>query len=273
MRIPQIISGLSLICLLAACAGQGAPDQGNQGAANQAGQNQGTQTQSMHQQAAGGHEHDQMTVIPSVDRDKKLTTNRHGGTNSGMGTATYSRMGSSGLLDGGPSTNLESQLAAAGVNGVQVLVVHDSVFIAPADGKTLSVNQMDETQSHVLSNYRGSSQRGTQFKDGQVGTLGTSDRDGLLAQAKDQLERIYGGGVQIRTVTQPQAIAALERIKQSMGGARQLDPNNASTTGISGTAGNNRTTRTAGSTNAAGNANLAQDLALLLRSASPGGGR
>ncbi|CAM5797533.1 MULTISPECIES: hypothetical protein [Brevibacillus] len=210
MRIRKMISGIGVICLLTACTNQATPNQGGQ---NQGAANQGAQTQSMHQQAAPGHDH--TTVIPSVDRDKKLTTNQYGATNSGMGTATYSMMGSSGLNDGGPSSNLEARLAAAGVNGVNVLVVHDCVFLAPADGKTLSTNSMDETQNHLLSPYEGSSYRGPSRPTDKIGTMGASAQAQTLSKAKDQIERIYGGGVEIRTVTNPQAIAAMDRIKQA----------------------------------------------------------
>ncbi|USG65507.1 hypothetical protein NDK47_25945 [Brevibacillus ruminantium] len=225
MQMKKLISAVGIVCLLAACANQAAPNKGtgNQAARQQATQKQtaqkpgaqtkqGTQTKAT-QHPGGGHDH--ITVIPSVDRDKKLTTNRYDSTNSGMGTATYSMMGSSSLLDGGPSSNLESQLAAAGVHGVKALVMDDCVFVAPADGKTLSVNHMDETQSHLLSGYQGSSARGKQPGD-KVGTLGTSDQAGLMARAHDQIERIYGGRVQIRTVTNPDAVAAMERIRQSL---------------------------------------------------------
>ncbi|MEJ8544258.1 hypothetical protein [Brevibacillus borstelensis] len=232
MRIRRMISGIAAVCLLAACANQATPGQGGQ---NQGTANQGAQTHSMHQQAAPGHDH--TTVIPSVDRDKKLTTNQHGATNSGMGTATYSRIGSSGLDDGGPSSNLESRLAAAGVNGVNVLVVHDCVFLAPADGKTLSTNSMDETQNHLLSPYEGSSYRGPQRPTDKIGTMGASAHTHTLSKAKDQIERIYGGGVEIRTVTNPQAISAMERIKQETKAGK-------------------------------GHANIAKDMALLFRSAS-----
>lgn len=213
-------TGLGVVLLLTACNNQAAPQHPTrtQSLAPAVPQ-QLTQTQSLHQ--AGNMD----TVIPSVDRDKKLTTNAHGTTYSGMGNDLYSSIGSSHLHSGGPSTKLEAQLNAAGVHGVQALIVNDVVFLAPSTAKSQSINQMDPMQSHLLSNFAGSSNRGHEPSDnmpgkmggnGTAGTLGTSDRHATFKQARAQVERMYGTDAEVRIVTSKKGVDALEKVKKHM---------------------------------------------------------
>ncbi|GAB1530703.1 MULTISPECIES: hypothetical protein [Brevibacillus] len=199
-------AGLGTVILLTACMNQAAPPTKPHTPAR---------TQSTTQAPKGA------TVIPSVDRDKKFTTNAHGHTYSGMGNALYSSMGSSHLHTGGPSTKLEAQLKAAGVHGVQALIVNDAVYLAPSTANTQSINQMDPMQSHLISNYSGSSSRGhdaarTKSGSGTPGTLGTSDHQSTFAQARAQIERIYGTDTPVKVVSSKKGIKALETVKKQM---------------------------------------------------------
>jgi hypothetical protein len=202
------ITGLGAILLLVACNNQAAPQPP-------------AQTQSINQ--AGTMGLNEPNVIPSVDRDKKLTTNSNGTTYSGMGTSLYSNIGSSNLHGGGPSTSLEARLNAAGINGIQVLVVNDLIIIAPSTAKSQSINQMDPMQSHLLSNYAGSSSRGPATPRGTAGTLGTSGRDSLLEQARTEIVRLYGTDTQVWSVTSDKGVDALEQVKKRMGNFKLRD--------------------------------------------------
>ena len=202
-------TGLGLALLVTACTNQAAPAPQHP-----------ARTQTTHPAAHGD------TVIPSVDRDKKLTTNSHGTTYSGMGHALYSSMGSSHMHTGGPSTKLEAQLNAAGVHGVQALIVNDVIFLAPSTAKSQSINQMDPMQAHLISNFAGSSNRGHEPSDGTpgapgaghgtAGTLGTSDQGATFTQAKAQVERMYGTDAEVRVVTSKKGIDALEKVKKDL---------------------------------------------------------
>ncbi|MDC0761503.1 MULTISPECIES: hypothetical protein [Brevibacillus] len=199
-------AGLGAVLLMTACMNQAAPPTKPHPPAH---------TQSTVQTPKGAN------VIPSVDRDKKFTTNAHGHTYSGMGNALYSSMGSSHLHTGGPSTKLEAQLKAAGVHGVQALIVNDAIYLAPSTANTQSINQMDPMQSHLISNYSGSSSRGhdaahTKSGSGTAGTLGTSDHQNTFAQARTQIERIYGTDTPVKVVNSKKGIQALETVKKQM---------------------------------------------------------
>ncbi|MFF0828536.1 hypothetical protein ACFYU8_16815 [Brevibacillus sp. NPDC003359] len=199
-------AGLGAVLLMTACTNQAAPPTKPHPPAH---------TQSTVQTPNGA------TVIPSVDRNKKFTTNSHGHTYSGMGNALYSSMGSSHLHAGGPSTKLEAQLKAAGVHGVQALIVNDAIYLAPSTANTQSINQMDPMQSHLISNYSGSSSRGhdaarTKSGSGTAGTLGTSDHQNTFAQARSQIERIYGTDTPVKVVSSKKGIKALETVKKEM---------------------------------------------------------
>lgn len=202
------ITGLGAVLLLAACNNQAAPQPP-------------AQTQSINQ--AGTMGVNDPNVIPSVDRDKKLTTNSNGTTYSGMGTSLYSNIGSSNLHGGGPSTSLEARLSAAGIYGIQALIVNDLIIIAPSSAKSQSINQMDPMQSHLLSNYAGSSSRGPATSGGTAGTLGTSGRDNLLERARTEIVRLYGTDTQVWSVTSDKGVDALEHVKKRMGNFKLRD--------------------------------------------------
>ncbi|MED4583740.1 hypothetical protein P9578_13220 [Brevibacillus choshinensis] len=188
--------GLGIVLLLTACNYQAAPQQ------------HPARTQSM-QHAPGD------IVIPSVDREKKVTTNAHGTTSTGMGTNVYSSIGSSHLHSDGPSTKIEAQLNAAGVHGIQALVLKDAVVICPATTRSQSVNQMDPMQSHLLSNFTGSSARGPEHTTpGTAGTLGRSDLNTTLSQARAQIQKLYGKNTRVLTVTSKPGIDAFEQVKK-----------------------------------------------------------
>jgi hypothetical protein len=195
-----------LLLLMTACTSKQAPPPQEQPPQ--------TQTQSMNHPNHMGHS--KATVIPSVDRDKKLTTNNYGTTFSGMGTSVYSNIGSSNLHGGGPSTNLDARLNAAGIHGVQTLVVGDVILVAPTSAHSASINQMDPMQAHLLSNYAGSSARGGDHPTRTVGTLGASDQKNTLTQARTQIERIFGSEAKVWTVTSSNGIQAFEHVKKQM---------------------------------------------------------
>lgn len=201
------VGSIGLLLLMTACNNN-----------NQATPQQQTHTQSMNHPGHLGQNGE--TVIPSVDRDKKLTTNNHGTTFSGMGTSVYSNIGSSNLHGGGPSTNLDSRLNAAGIHGVQTLIVNDVILVAPTTANTTSVNHMDATQSHLLSNYAGSSSRGGDYngdyENNTAGTMGTTNPHHNLTQARKQIERMYGSDVQVLTVTSSNGLKAFEHVKKQM---------------------------------------------------------
>ncbi|CAM3304702.1 hypothetical protein [Brevibacillus invocatus] len=209
-RIPNWVGtgSIGLLLLLTACNN------------NQATPPQQPQTQSMNHAAHMGQHAD--TVIPSVDRDKRLTTNNYGTTFSGMGTSVYSNIGSSNLHGGGPSTSLEARLQAAGIHGVQTLILNDVILVCPTSANTTSINQMDPMQSHLLSSFSGSSARGgengsgTAGTAGTAGTLGASDRNHTLTQARTQIERIYGSEAKVWTITSSKGIQAFEQVKKQM---------------------------------------------------------
>ncbi|TGV30821.1 hypothetical protein EN829_035505 [Mesorhizobium sp. M00.F.Ca.ET.186.01.1.1] len=199
-------AGVGIALLLTACNNQAAPQEP-------------ARTQTVHPAGMGE------TVIPSVDRDKKLTTNSHGTTFSGMGHGLYSSIGSSHLHSGGPSTKLEAQLGAAGVHGVQALIVGDWVFLAPTTANQTSINSIDPMQAHLLGSYTGSSSRGNdtpsglagqQARNNTTGVLGTSDRSALFAQARTVVERSYGTDAQVWTVSSKKGIDALEKVKKHL---------------------------------------------------------
>ena len=199
------ICSMGMLLLLSACGNtQTTPQQQN-----------GAQTQSATH--AGHGQRDGGMVIPSVDRDKKLTTNRDDNTYSGMGTSLYSTIGSSGLHAGGPSTSLESRLNAAGIHGVQALIVNDMILVAPTSADTASINQMDPMQAHLLTNYTGSSARGPEWPDGTSGSMGTkSQNNNSFARIRDQVDRLYGSDAEVWTVTSREGVKAFEQVKKQM---------------------------------------------------------
>jgi hypothetical protein len=165
-----------------------------------------------------GHVHGQnnsVNVIPSVDRAKKKTTNQHNQTSSGLGTNVYSLIGSSSLHDGGISSHLESRLSGAGIPGIKVFVLDDTIILARAQSQTTST-RYDEMQSQVLSNTRGSSGKG-ELNGIDRTKLNTDDN---LDKAKTLMNKAFNGNVQILTITNPKAMPLIDGIKANIKSAK-----------------------------------------------------
>jgi hypothetical protein len=158
-------------------------------------------------------------VIPSYYGPKTQTTNEYGNTVSGMGMSVYSMIGSSSLHEGGISSHIESRLRGQGIEGVKVLVLDDTVLLA-REAPQITSNQYDELQQKVLSPYAGMSGRGTST-EGALGTRGKEDDN--LQKAEEQVKAMFDGNVQIMTVSDPQAVQAIERIKSGLRSAPASD--------------------------------------------------
>ncbi|MED4227019.1 hypothetical protein [Neobacillus cucumis] len=161
-----------------------------------------------------GHVHgstNNPNVIPSVDRAKKQTTNANGQTTNGLGTNVYSLIGSSSLHDGGISSHLESRLSQAGIPGIKVFVLDDTVILARAQAATTST-RYDEMQQKVLTNTSGLSGKGN--LDGvDADKLNTDDN---LDKAKDLMTKAFDGQVQILTITNAKAMPLIDGIKANI---------------------------------------------------------
>lgn len=152
----------------------------------------------------GGHHNP--SVVPSIDRSKKNTTD----TVSGLGSNVYSLIGSSSLHSGGISTHLESRLSAEGIPGIKVFVLDDTIILARAKADVTS-NSYDSMQNKVLSNTSGSSGKG-----GQAGVKPNADTDDNLDKAKALMNKAFGGQVQILTITNPAALPLIDSIKTNL---------------------------------------------------------
>ncbi len=188
------------------------------GCSGQQGGNKVGATSNLHDKTlntkGNGHVHgstDNPNVIPSVDREKKVTTNGNKQTTNGLGTNVYSLIGSSSLHDGGISSHLESRLSGEGIPGIKVFVLDDTIILARAQNEATST-QYDEIQNKVLKNTAGSSGKGN--LDGvDVSKLNTDDN---MDKAKDMMEKAFNGQVQILTITNPAAIPLIDGIKTNI---------------------------------------------------------
>ncbi|WP_102348504.1 hypothetical protein [Bacillus sp. Marseille-P3661] len=149
-------------------------------------------------------------IIPSIDSEKKQTTDEHGGTTHGMGSNVYSLIGSSGLHDGGISSHLESRLSGEGINGLKVFVLDDTVILARDKADSTS-NQYDPLQNHVLSGEDGLSGKGE-----PEGTTDAEFTDDNLEKAKNYMNNVFNGNVQILTITNPEADDLIDKIKANL---------------------------------------------------------
>lgn len=156
-------------------------------------------------QIRGGHQNPK--VIPSIDQHKKHTTD----TSGGLGTNVYSTIGSSGLHDGGISSHLESRLSAAGIPGIKVFVLDDTVILARAKAEVTSTSY-DSMQGKVLSNQSGISGKGVS----ETGVKANTDTDDNLDKAKDLMNKAFNGQVQILTITSPNAMTLIDGIKANL---------------------------------------------------------
>jgi hypothetical protein len=152
-------------------------------------------------------------VIPSIDREKKRTTDEHGDTTNGVGTNVYSLIGSSSLHDGGISSHLESRLSGEGIPGVKVFVLDDTIILARAKQQTTST-RYDNLQNHVLRGTNGMSGKGEQ--QGVSTKNNNNNIDDNLQHAKRIMNDAFGGNVQILTITNPKAPGLIDRIKSTI---------------------------------------------------------
>ncbi|MEH7014104.1 hypothetical protein V7087_25380 [Neobacillus niacini] len=155
-------------------------------------------------------------IIPSENGEKRQTTDEHGGTSHGTGTNVYSLIGSSGLNDGGISSHLESRLGGEGINGVKVFVLDDTVILARATPEVTS-NQYDSMQEHVLKGVDGMSRKDQNKKDpANMNNTAAQDVDDNLDKAKSYMNKVFNGNVQTLTVTNPEAVVLIEKIKNNL---------------------------------------------------------
>ncbi|HWO53187.1 hypothetical protein VQ056_18130 [Paenibacillus sp. JTLBN-2024] len=167
---------------------------------------------------AEGHPHlNSIKVIPKFNGEKVRTTNENGTTYSGMGSGVYSRIGTSSLHNTPESKTLEDRLESAGITGISVLTLGDSVYIGDPDGHTHIRNS--EPQPHkVLSPNEGSSGKGYMSQKGGYGyTIGQRDNTKHnLNVIRAEVAGVYGKKVKIYTVHDPKAIQAIHRVKTAM---------------------------------------------------------
>lgn len=155
-------------------------------------------------------------IIPSENGEKEQTTDEHGGTSHGTGTNVYSLIGSSGLNEGGISSHLESRLDGEGINGIKVFVLDDTVILARATPEVTS-NQYDSMQQHVLNGVDGMSRKDQNKKDpANMNNSAAQDVDDNLDKAKSYMNKVFNGNVQTLTVTNPEAVVLIEKIKNNL---------------------------------------------------------
>lgn len=209
-RVSPILVAALVLVVLGACNNQ-------EGAA---GNTAGVRTATPHPHPTppvGNRNINDVTIIPSAAGEKTYTTNEHGGTFSGMGTSVYSLIGSSSLHAGGFSSKLESMLDGAGVDGVKVLVLDDTVVLADT-GKRMNTMNYDPLQSKVLNATSGPFATGPKNSSGFTGTMGTMGKadDSDLAKAKREIQSMFGKDVRILTVSDSRAVQAIDRVKANM---------------------------------------------------------
>ncbi|MDR9853144.1 hypothetical protein RJP21_05955 [Paenibacillus sp. VCA1] len=165
-----------------------------------------------------GHPHlNSIKVIPKFNGEKVRTTNENGTTYSGMGSGVYSRIGTSSLHNTPESKTLEDRLESAGITGISVLTLGDSVYIGDPEHHTHIKNS--EPQPHkVLSPNEGSSGRGYMSQKGGYGyTIGQRDNTKTNLQLiRAETLGVYGKKVKVYTVHDPKAIQAIKRVKTAM---------------------------------------------------------
>ncbi|CDN41858.1 MULTISPECIES: hypothetical protein [unclassified Paenibacillus] len=173
---------------------------------------------------------DGTTEIPSIDRNKKTTTYEHAGTTHGLGTSTYSLIGSSGLHSGGFSSHLQSRLKADGIEGVKVFVFDDHVILASSKRGMTSASY-DPMQKKLLSGTAGFSGHGAENTK-SAGTYGVKSVDAsTLEEAKAKLKEYLGDQVDVDSIESSKAIELIDKLRSL------LDQNGAS----AGTAGGSTT--------------------------------
>jgi predicted DNA binding CopG/RHH family protein len=156
-------------------------------------------------------------IIPSENGEKRQTTDEHGGTSHGQGTDVYSLIGSSGLNEGGISSHLESRLEGEGINGIKVFVIDDTIILARSTPEVTS-NQYDSMQEHILNGVDGMSRKDLNKKDADSmeNAIAAQDVDDNLEKAKSYMTKVFNGNVQTLTVTNPEAVVLIEKIKKDL---------------------------------------------------------
>jgi len=168
-----------------------------------------------------GTEAPDMKTVPGVDRMKTKTTNEFGGTSYGLGSSVYSIIGSSGLHSQGLSSHLESRLGSAGLANVRAFAIDDIVILATDKARTHAA-QYDSLQRKLLSGSAGMS--GTGPDTGDDTRIGVKSK-GAAGETHDNLAQAekwvhdHMGSVNVYTVTSPEAVRLIERIRSHTGGA------------------------------------------------------
>jgi hypothetical protein len=120
------------------------------------------------------------------------------------------------LNDGGISSHLESRLGGEGITGIKVFVLDDTVILARATPEVTS-NQYDSMQEHVLNGVDGMSRKDQNKKDpANMNNTAAQDVDDNLDKAKSYMNKVFNGNVQTLTVTNPEAVVLIEKIKNNL---------------------------------------------------------
>jgi hypothetical protein len=166
--------------------------------------------------------HGKVTKIPSYSGGQTpedfplTTTNRHGAASNGLGTNVYSLMGSSSLHPEGLSSYIESRLKSAGVDGIRVLALDDTIILGQSD-RQIATTRYDDIQNQVINGRRGTSAKGPWSKNESTGTPGSKGADfNNLDEARHQIRSILGDNVRILTVSDRNAVAAMDRFKSRL---------------------------------------------------------
>lgn len=175
------------------------------------------QSSTHHTGITESHPHvNSIKVIPRFNGEKVRTTNENGTTYSGMGSGVYSRIGTSSLHDTPESKTLENRLEAAGITGINVLTLGDSVYIGDPEKHTHTRNSKPQPHK-VLSPNEGSSGKGYMSQKGTGYSIGQRDiTETNLSLIRQEVEGVYGKKVKIYTVHDAKAIKAIEKIKTAM---------------------------------------------------------
>lgn len=163
---------------------------------------------------ADGRSLDNPLIIPSESGDKTETTNEYGTQYKGMGNNIYSTIGTSGIHEGGVSSYFESILKGEGITGVKVFVVDDSMILARNNPETTS-HEYDDMQRDLLSGTEGMEGKG-EPKGVEGSQNKNDDTHDNLKQARDKINDMFDGNVKILTVTNPDATALIDRIKEDI---------------------------------------------------------
>lgn len=199
------------------------------------------QDQSETKSAEHAHELEGSTHIPGYNEDTgrmegstAKANNADGNVSKSMGTSVYSLIGSSSLHDGGISAHLQSRLSSAGVEGIDVLVLDDTVILGRAEKKIVATDY-DPMQHKVLNGTAGTSATGVAREgrpaeklpgaqdqatkmNGTKGTSGSANQASSdnLEEARRQISSMFDGHVRILVTENPEAIKAMERFKKEM---------------------------------------------------------